>query len=72
MYKIYDLIIIYKFRKKYNFFDFISFLKNIIIYNNCIILNIENWGLLPFYYKIKGRLIMSYFINLKKFFFLKL
>ncbi len=54
MNKIYDLIIIYKFRKKYNFFDFISFLKNIIIYNNCIILNIENWGGLPFYYKIKG------------------
>ncbi|WP_259288807.1 30S ribosomal protein S6 [Candidatus Nasuia deltocephalinicola] len=54
MFKIYDLIIIYKFKKKHSFFDFILFLKNMIIYNNRIILNFENWGVLPFYYKIKG------------------
>ncbi len=54
MFKIYDLIIIYKFKKKFIFFDFILFLKNMIIYNNCLILNFENWGALPFYYKIKG------------------
>ncbi|WP_259286078.1 30S ribosomal protein S6 [Candidatus Nasuia deltocephalinicola] len=53
MFKIYDLIIIYKFKKNI-FFDFILFLKNMIIYNNCVILNFENWGILPFYYKIKG------------------
>ncbi len=74
MFKIYDLIIIYRFRKKCNFFNFISFLKNIIIYNNCVILNIENWGVLPFYYKIKG-FKKGFFLLLKlkiSFLFLKI
>ncbi|WP_259286291.1 30S ribosomal protein S6 [Candidatus Nasuia deltocephalinicola] len=74
MFKIYDLIIIYKFRKKFNFFNFILFLKNIIIYNGCVILNIENWGVLPFYYKIRG-FKKGFFLLLKlkiDFFFLKI
>lgn len=52
--KTYELVIIFN-SKNIDFFNnFVPFFKKIIIYNKYIILNVQKWGVLNFYYKIKN------------------